>query len=1200
MKLPQLIPPPDLLNKIDGVEEGLRKRRRLGVLGFVGALASLTQILYSSRWLHGLATTRWQVVLHDWLTLLAVLGFALGVLLFTWAKFWLRESRRPFRYTYYVGEFRPVDEQSKEPCMAHLPFDLSERLSTRIMRLSRFDERTASDEAKARRKSHVHVEGDYLIRRDSQNSDRWVLEVLPWVRVGPPGNRETLAFSVTFALDQTKVPFGNHRSSTGPSQSEASGIAEPDEVADGAAPPVLTPGDGPPALTSGQYGLLVERVYYSIATQVYKQIRADVRGKIDLLPTRYLRATAYYNEAWDYARSNTLDAYEAAKALYDDAVATYDPYWSPAPQGAARRALLAGRKLIFQVARDLRRTISRIFPALGRVDVMMARAMIGYADMILYRHVLAGMAGLTTSPIFEARPVAQQAVADLHRVKRDVPGRRDALFDAYVTLATAYFYLGSTGDEEDRTDGGGDSGPADWSKDAASCLAEALRLGPARTERDPKYLFIRGKLQPRIQWELRLLRRAVELDPKFEIAQFELALRSELQWRGRPSLERGSAELVAREYREVLAINPGNISTLGRLGDLYWLLAPPAGTRPSRRMPDYRGQSKAQFLRGRDYKAARQETFVAELEYGLARLAAEAGRFQEAYDLYSSAVSAHVAQGVAHGRDGYTTQFHFFDQINDNILERYRQYAKRVADLAATAEAREGGACDKRIRDAVQSYALHDYGEACFRSWLRYGGDSELSTARDNFERAWELSGKELVFSAYNLFLMEMRAGRLEAAIEWVNRVQQVERLWPDGRLAQRFAYGAWAQRAWIQVDLYESRLQRKNEELEDLERSRDGWYRPLQADPGLASRAAPGDQTSTFDIPVPTLPLPPSSQSDMAIRRVDERINALKAKIRELQEKLEQQRCDLRKAEAKAGQSAQSDVPHNWLAWLWDDSPSIRRLKQADRDGARQRRRWERELDDVHVRVLINWALMRWLLAENMLAESSSTKDPNAANMQAISRLLLKRLHRHFWPDDLDLLEALRSMGPPEHPRGVEQDYYRRIGTMILRKREDFEPDYNQRIRAIVLRRSKQDPQYFLAGWAMSDQAFSPEDKLRILKPLSALKLSPNAWSKLLIQVLDGLADVDQATRTLNQLDQKFQLEPEVWYEIGRSLVATDQLVAGRAAFRRAVERGQDSDLLGRLGDELAGVGDWEQSALAFKKGMEAFENGGRRALPA
>jgi len=133
-----------------------------------------------------------------------------------------------------------------------------------------------------------------------------------------------------------------------------------------------------------------------------------------------------------------------------------------------------------------------------------------------------------------------------------------------------------------------------------------------------------------------------------------------------------------------------------------------------------------------------------------------------------------------------------------------------------------------------------------------------------------------------------------------------------------------------------------------------------------------------------------------------------------------------------------------------------------------------------------------------------------------------------------------------------------------------------------------------------MSDQAFSPEDKLRILKPLSALKLSPNAWSKLLIQVLDGLADVDQATRTLNQLDQKFQLEPEVWYEIGRSLVATDQLVAGRAAFRRAVERGQDSDLLGRLGDELAGVGDWEQSALAFKKGMEAFENGGRRALPA
>jgi hypothetical protein len=246
-------------------------------------------------------------------------------------------------------------------------------------------------------------------------------------------------------------------------------------------------------------------------------------------------------------------------------------------------------------------------------------------------------------------------------------------------------------------------------------------------------------------------------------------------------------------------------------------------------------------------------------------------------------------------------------------------------------------------------------------------------------------------------------------------------------------------------------------------------------------------------------------------------------------------------------------------------------------------------------VRVLINWALVRWVLAEN-----SRTRGPDTANVQAISRLLLKRLQRHFWPDDLDLLEALRSMEVQEHSGDTKQDHYRRIAAMILRKREDVEPDYDQRIRAIVLRKFHKDPQYIRATWAMSDQAFSAEDKLQILKLVSNLKLSPNAWSKLLIQVLADLNDDVQATRMLNQLDQKLMLAPEVWREIGRNLVAADRLAAGGAALTRAVEHSNDPKQLGELGEELAAAGDWEQSALAFKKGMEAFEEPERRALPA
>jgi hypothetical protein len=1168
MKLPDLIPPPDLLDKIDGVEEGLRKRRRLGALGIIGALASLTQILYNSKWLEGLANFQWRMILHDWPTLLAVLLFALFVLLFTWAKFWIRESRRPFRYTYYIGEFRPVDEQAREPSMTYLPVDLSERLSKRITRLSRFDERTASKEATAQRTSHLHVEGDYLVRRvPADGGERWVLEVMPWVRVGKTDNRETLALTVRFPLVRADE-----------SSAQSSEVADRGEARadDGTA----RPDDGRPRLLPEHYGLLVERVYYSIATQVYKQIRTDVRRKIDLLPTRYFRAMAYYNEARDYARSNTLDAYEAARELFDDAIAMYDPHWRPEPQGALRRGMLIGRKFVFWLTPNLRRLASRAFPTLSRVNVMMARARIGYADMVLYRHVLAGMAGLSMSPIFEARPVADMAVGNLKQLPPDVPDRSDTLFDAFVTLATAYFYLGSTGrSDPDPADSDEDVGQRDDSQDAASYLNRARELDPARAERDPKYLFVWGKLQPRTQWELRLLRRAVELDPKFEVAQFELALRSELHWRGQARLERGTANLVVREYQSVLAINPGNISALARLGDLYWLLALPAHRRSPMGQPNYRLMSRSQFLRGREYKEVRQDTFIAELDYGLARLAAEAGRFNEAYDFYSSAVSAHVAYGVEHARGGYTAQFHFFDRINDEILQRYRRYVRRVANCVALAATLDRSGRNQRIRDAVYGYALNDYGEACFRYWMRYGGERQLAEARNAFQRAWVLSGRELVFPAYNLHLLELHDNQFAPAIEWVDRVQRVEPQWPDGRLARRAAYTEWARRARNRRNELRARLGPKQRELEDLQRRREDWQRPLKAEPGLAGAAALGDQSAAVNVEVQALPLPLSSQSDTALRRLDERIRLVHARIADLQEQIENQEAFLCKAEQEAGKTARYDVPHEWLAWLWDAPPSIRRLKQVDREGNRARRRWERELDDVHVRVLINWAVVKWALAKG---ETGAARDSEA---QKISQFLLERLQRHFWRDDLDVLVALREM-------------------MAGADRPEIMQDCNRRIRAAILRACEDDPQYAMVAWAMSDRAFTIDDRLKMLDRLATTsKLSSGAWARLLVQaftVADPLGG-ESAAKAFERLDQGAQLTAADWRMIGQSLVAAARPELGWLAYERAIGRSDDPEFLRQLGDELSvpPTPQWELSLQAFQKGIERVQEGEQVAAP-
>src|SRR5207244_5931315 len=85
------------------------------------------------------------------------------------------------------------------------------------------------------------------------------------------------------------------------------------------------------------YDQILERVYFSVATQIYKQIRLDVDRKISRLPTAYLRATAYFHEAEDYAHSNTLDAFDDASELYLKSLELYDRSTRPLPAHRLQR-----------------------------------------------------------------------------------------------------------------------------------------------------------------------------------------------------------------------------------------------------------------------------------------------------------------------------------------------------------------------------------------------------------------------------------------------------------------------------------------------------------------------------------------------------------------------------------------------------------------------------------------------------------------------------------------------------------------------------------------------------------------------------------------------------------------------------------------------------------------------------------------------
>ncbi|MET0938588.1 MAG: FHIPEP family type III secretion protein [Gaiellaceae bacterium] len=1073
MTAPRLIPPSDLLARVEGVESTLRVGKRLGTFGWIAFIASVLEVsvlVYASGWWQGINDLEWSGLDENWPIVLSTFLLIFSVLLINWTRFWVRESRAPFRYTYSIDPYLPLGETKEEPRLLWLREDLSERLSRRIGRLSLLDKEQA-----ATRESHIHVFGSYGIRRASDGS--YAVEVFSWIQLGPHGAPATLAHPVKFQL-----PKGEEQ---------------------------LRGEEGAQA-----YEKLLERIYFSIATHLYRQIRQDVLRKIELLPKRYFRAAAYFYEAEDYVGSNTLDAYAEAEQLYAEVVKLYDPTWVERGHSAFHRTMRFIGRMHGSWSLFWRRWAAKAWPRLGNVELMIARAEIGYANTLLYRRALAGLSGQRLNPIFEARPVAKKAVRRLEKLGEDVPGRDSALFEALVTLANAYASLGSI-------------------EDAEPYLEDARQRDPSRAEQDARYLYVKGRVVTRQRAQFFL--RAVELEPTFEVAQFELALAVERMWRRRRTLEPNVADMVADEYERVLTLNPGNIAAWASLGYMQWLLAEQGDAQER----DARLERAEQFLeRGREYKEIKRETFVAELDYGLARIAAERGDFKRAYRRYIEAVSAHFAQGVSHAPDGYTASH--FEGITPFILRRFDAYRRRVHRVWARDRDLSSDQSASRVLDSVYAFVLNDYGEACLNYFLRSGDQQFLDDARETLSEAEKELKARYPMIPYNLNrLQRWEAGplarRVEDAVESaearvesilldmgsIQRVIRYEPYWPDGRLEMalsdlirahqaRWAADELSRRADSHDDdatASEAEAGQKEGEAQDvLLLSQSPWPIVLQEvmqgiNQPLAAAAVPNTAVTSLADALQQRP-PESPEGAWPVPQPEG--EALLREIRELRDRAEWHRGEsarlrelARRLRAEAGKAAQRAervpkmlLPHDWL---WKDGhvdwKALRR-----KDLIRQRR-WERALDDLHVKAL--FALYRSLLTPTKSEGEVEPFDGSSERREDGWRLL-QHLRVRFLPSDFDLLLACR-----DHPvltadqaAGFERRLGIRLRKMLRRDWEypgptvEMRGEFDRLLRAHLENKAHQDPAYSTLYWVAyftySERLFDPRTSAAIFRSAS------------------------------------------------------------------------------------------------------------------
>ncbi len=707
MKIDTLLKFKEPFDKFRDVESKLLSRNAKGKIAGWGALLSaMVQaiILLSQddmlKQIIGLFTQPLEMNLKVFIPTLFIIAGLLVYFLVKRTSFLLKETKEPFRYTFWVDPFSRIDETPADrfelkaidriKLMHH---DLIELIHQRIKRFSILEEPAAEETrglTDTRSTSHIYIHGHYAIREDRENKE-WIIHVMPFVRIGPKGSAETLAQTVRFPLI--------------------------DEF--------------PDTLDTEEYNQLLERVYSRVTTEIYARIEKDIEKKITLFPTAYLQANALYIEASDMAASNTINAFESAIKLYQAAIRKIE---------LTLKYTLSGYFLRIPVLKSF----------FTRYLQQYARIQIGHAQCLVYKNRIASLSGRKSNALFEIKQNLKKTTTQLEKFhlrlgsNKSIKGYRNdrktysiltylsfpkdslsrlilmkpgrkvynetcaILFHSYIVLSLADSLTGSY-------------------KSARKNLDKARAVAPDLSISDVLFYLAEAYCESDIDKALMIFQHASEIEPSFQIARYDLAFWMEMKFRTNGEITPERARSVIHEYEKVLQINPGNIAALTAQGNILWLIH------------DLK-KARRKFDEGCNLKAIVSETFIAQLLYGKARVAAEEGKSDESIDLFNQAIANNPNVGAYSMNNEKGITVTYYDYITFDLVRRYREYHEKVAKT----KIRSAG-----LNEKVLSFVLNDLANACINYYIRFGNEDHLNEAIATYEEAIRLNPSNIV-AVYN------------------------------------------------------------------------------------------------------------------------------------------------------------------------------------------------------------------------------------------------------------------------------------------------------------------------------------------------------------------------------------------------------------------------------------------------------------------